>query len=455
MDLFRSEVQTAQSAQWLGVVRMARPLGYTLVTAGALVSAALLIGFSVWGEVNRKTKITGLLVPVGGSLNISAPQAGVIADKPATEGQVVTAGEVLMIINTERQSSLDSAIGQTSALAAEQIELRKQSLNTEKTLRELQTRQREQVLADRLQTLDAQARQVTEEINLQRSRVALARKTVERYTQLTAEGFTPAVQLQGKEEELIDASSRLQALERTRLAVQQDRQTLSGERNSLATQLQSDTAQLARGQSTLAQEASENATRKSTVITAPVGTSGQRYKITALNLLAGQAVQAGQTLATLVPVQAGEGRAGEDITVEAQLFAPSRTAGFLKTGQPVYLRYSAYPYQKFGLHSGSITAVSSTPFAVNELPPNLAPQLAAQNTSNEALFRVTVKLAAQVVTTFGEVLPLKPGLTLEADVLQERRKIWEWVLEPLMAAKANLKILNSELKPNLGGGSSE
>jgi membrane fusion protein len=99
--------------------------------------------------------------------------------------------------------------------------------------------------------------------------------------------------------------------------------------------------------------------------------------------------------------------------------------------------------------------VSSTPFAVNELPPNLAPQLAAQNTSNEALFRVTVKLAAQVVTTFGEVLPLKPGLTLEADVLQERRKIWEWVLEPLMAAKANLKILNSELKPNLGGGSSE
>ena len=205
----------------------------------------------------------------------------------------------------------------------------------------------------------------------------------------------------------------------------------------------------------MAQEASENATRKSTVITAPTGVTGQRYKITALNLLAGQAVQAGQTLATLVPVQTVEGTDVEDMMVEAHLFAPSRTAGFLKAGQPVYMRYAAYPYQKFGLHSGSITAVSSTPFAINELPPNLAPQLTAQNSNNEALFRVTVKLDAQMVRTFGEVLPLKPGLTLEADVLQERRKIWEWVLEPLMAAKANLKILNSELQSSRGGGSSE
>jgi membrane fusion protein len=131
MDLFRLEVQAAQSAQWLGVVRVARPLGYTLVTLWALVSAALLIGFSTWGEINRKTKVTGLLVPVGGSLNISAPQSGIIAEKPALEGRVVNSGEVMMVLNTERQSALGTVVGQTRALAAEQIELRKQSLNTQ------------------------------------------------------------------------------------------------------------------------------------------------------------------------------------------------------------------------------------------------------------------------------------------------------------------------------------
>jgi membrane fusion protein len=33
-------------------------------------------------------------------------------------------------------------------------------------------------------------------------------------------------------------------------------------------------------------------------------------------------------------------------------------------------------------------------------------------------------------------LPLKAGLTLEADVLQERRKVWEWVLEAVLAEVA-------------------
>ena len=301
-----------------------------------------------------------------------------------------------------------------------------------------------------------------EELTLQRSRVALAQKTVERYTQLAQDGFMSDMQLQAKQEELIDTTARLQSLERSRLALQQDSQALAGERTALVSQLASDTAQIERSQSTLAQESSENATRKSAVVTAPLsavakafaatgasgktGTAGgpipQSYRVNAVSVQPGQAVQAGQTIATLVPVSAGQA-----ITLDAHLFAPSRTAGFLKPGQTVYLRYAAYPYQKFGLHTGRITSVSDTPFAANELPPNLAGQLMAQNGSNEALFRINVQLDAQSITSYGEAIALKPGLTLEADVLQERRKVWEWALEPLLAARANAKVLSSGLKP--------
>jgi membrane fusion protein len=192
----------------------------------------------------------------------------------------------------------------------------------------------------------------------------------------------------------------------------------------------------------------------------------------------GQAVQAGQTIATLVPVHMAlaasnaNGNAASNpavrqvsnpaispahksaekpvpsaIIVEAHLFAPSRTAGFLQPGQTVYLRYAAYPYQKFGLHTGHITAVSDTPFAANELPPNLASQLMAQNQGSEALYRINVQLDDQAIRIYGQAIALKPGLTLEADVLQERRKVWEWALEPLLAARANAKVLNSDLKP--------
>lgn len=140
--LFREEVQAAQAAQWLGAVRLHRPLSFTLVTASALALGLALVAFSAWGEVTRKARLSGLLVPTQGSLNISAPQAGVLAQLPVAEGQIVQAGDVLLVLNTEHQSMLQGSVGDTSERVAQQISARRQSLDTERTLRELQSTQR-------------------------------------------------------------------------------------------------------------------------------------------------------------------------------------------------------------------------------------------------------------------------------------------------------------------------
>lgn len=443
MKLFREEVHAAQAAQWLGSVRLHRPLSFALVTGAALGMALALVAFAAWGDVNRKARLSGLLVPSQGSLNITAQQSGVLMELPIVEGQNVEAGDVLLVLHTEHRSMLNGALGDTSERAARQIEARQQTLTTERTLRELQTRQREQVLADRIRTLQAELRQAEEERSLQLRRVQLARGTLARNEQLAAEGFVAPAQVQTRQEELIDADGRLQALERSRLALQHDLQALRGERTALSAQLQTDLNQIERNRSSLDQEASENAARKSTVITAPYAGT-----VTALNLKVGQSVQTGQTLATLVPLA----DASKGAALQAHLFAPSRTAGFVRPGQAVYLRYAAYPYQKFGLYTGHITAVSATPFAPSELPANLAQQLVAQAGSNEALYRINVQLDEQDIKAYGETLPLKAGLTLEADVLQERRKVWEWVLEPVLAARQQVKVLNADLNYRREGG---
>lgn len=435
MKLFREEVHAAQAAQWLGSVRLHRPLSFTLVTTAALGMALVLVAFAAWGEVNRKARLSGLLVPSQGSLNITAQQSGVLMELPIVEGQTVQAGDVLLVLHTEHRSMLNGALGDTSERAARQIEARQQSLSTERTLRELQRSQREQVLSDRIRSLQAQLRQAEEERGLQQRRVQLARNTLARNEQLAAEGFVAAAQVQSRQEELIDTDARLQSMERSRLALQHDLQALLGERTALEAQLQTDLNQIERSRSSLDQEASENAARKSTVITAPYAGT-----VTALNLKVGQSVQTGQTLTTLVPLADADKAAA----LQAHLFAPSRTAGFVRPGQTVYLRYAAYPYQKFGLHTGHITAVSATPFAPSELPANLAQQLIAQAGSNEALYRINVQLDEQDIKAYGETLPLKAGLTLDADVLQERRKVWEWVLEPVLAARQQVKVLNAD-----------
>lgn len=456
MSLFRREIQEAQSAQWMGTVRLNRPVSFGVVTAITLVLAVLFASFSVFGEVNRKARLSGILVPTQGSLNITAPQAGVIAERRVQEGDVVNAGEVLLVINTERQSLVAgtaSGVGDTGALVAQQIESRRQALLAERNFCELQTRQREQVLNDRLRTLEAQQRTAEDELLGQRHRVKLAEKTVERIQALAKEGFVSEAQAQTKQEELIDARNREQSLQRAHLGVQQERQVLLGERQALAAQLQTDLSQLERSLATTTQEATENSARKTAAVIAPqrlIASESDggtlRYRVTGLNLQVGQFVQTGQSLATLVPEQVQGNSHTTSPSLEAQLFAPSRTAGFVAPGQSVYLRYAAYPYQKFGLYKGRITAISATPFAASELPPNLAQQLIAQAGSQEALYRINVQLEQQAVFAYGQNHPLKAGLTLDADVLQDRRRIWEWVLEPVLAARAQLQVLGAQEK---------
>ena len=436
MTLFREEVSAAQTAQWLGSVRLHRPLSFSVITGCALSVALLLVAFAAWGEVNRKAHLTGLLVPTLGTLNITAPQAGTVAQLLIAEGQTVQAGDVLLVLNAEHSSLRNGVADDIPARVALQIEARQQTIATERTLRELQSRQREQVLNDRIRAVQTELRQSEEECALLERRVQLAQTTLARNEQLAKDGFVSVAQVQSRQEERIDTEARLQSAQRSRLSLQRDMQAVKAERDTLAAQLKTDFLQLDRSRASLDQEATENNARRTMAITAPH--AGQ---VTALGLQSGQSVQAGQTLLTLLP-QADPGST-LPAQLQAHLYAPSHTAGFVRPGQVVYLRYAAYPYQKFGLYEGRIIAVSATPFASNELPPNLAQQLISQAGSNEALYRINVQLADQSIRAYGEDIALKPGLTLEADVLQERRKIWEWVLEPVLAARQQMKVLSA------------
>src|SRR6185369_12900143 len=66
----------------------------------------------------------------------------------------------------------------------------------------------------------------------------------------------------------------------------------------------------------------------------------------------GQMVTPGTPLLAIIPA---------DSPLEAPLYAPSRSIGFVHDGQEVLLRYLAYPHQKFGMHRARVVAVSRNP----------------------------------------------------------------------------------------------
>ena len=420
--LFREEALQAQSASFLGTIRIAhRPSQWAAMGIAVLVALGL-VAFAAWAEVARKAHVPGLLVPHQGTLPLSAPSAGVVTERRVQEGEFVRVGQVLFVMTTDRRAEQ----GDTAVLVAKTLQQREQSLHTERTLRESQARQRQQALADRQRALSLEVDQAQSEAALAQRRVALAERSVERFRQLAREGFVSDVQTQGKQEELLDLQTRAQAAQRNTLSLQRELQALQAERAATATQLQTDLAQADRALASVAQERTENEARRSQVIVAP-----QSGVVTAVHASLGASMQPGQSLATLVP-QASPQEAAQ---LEAELYAPSRTAGFVQAGQEVFLRYAAYPYQKFGMARGTVARVSRTPVNPQDLPMGQQQALMSAAQSNEPMYRIKVTLTQQAVHAYGQALPLKPGMTLEADVVQDHRTLWEWMFEPLLALR--------------------
>ncbi|MCS0583599.1 HlyD family efflux transporter periplasmic adaptor subunit [Massilia pinisoli] len=427
--LFRREATASLGQQWLGTIHLAQPLSSWLISGLAFVILLAFITFVLVGTITKKARVTGILVPGKGSLVINAPNAGVLVRTYITEGQRVRAGEPLFELSTERQGSR----GELTALIAQQLKSRTSSLETERRLRLAQNEERKTVLTQRLQSLNAEANQLAQETELIKRRLALAQQTLRKYETLQASGYFSAAQTQQQEEAVIDLSTRLANEGRTAAQLRATRLEVEGELVALATSLATDLAQLQRAQASLEQEIAENNSRKSVLITAP-----QDGKLTTITYQAGQAINGGQTLATLIPMRSDNADGATEL--EVHLYAPSRTAGFVARGQNVLIRYQAFPYQKFGLQKGIVIDVSATPFAPNELPQNLAStiltnaqQNAREGSGGEALYRIKVRPEKQTIQAYGRSQYLKPGMTLEADVMQDSRKIWEWIAEPLLA----------------------
>ncbi|HGG7815646.1 TPA: HlyD family secretion protein, partial [Neisseria meningitidis] len=116
---------------------------------------------------------------------------------------------------------------------------------------------------------------------------------------------------------------------------------------------------------------------------------------------------------------------------------PSKAVGFIKPKDKVVLRYQAYPYQKFGHATGEIISVARTALGKQELS-GLGIIFTNPTLLNEPAYLVKVKLEKQTIKAYGENKPLQIGMILEADILHERKKLYEWVLDPLYSISGKI-----------------
>ncbi|TAG26146.1 MAG: HlyD family efflux transporter periplasmic adaptor subunit [Burkholderiales bacterium] len=415
-SFFRTEVMAAAGQRAYGSIHLASPVALIWLIAASLLIGAAVMAYIAWGSYTRKVQVMGVLVPSQGVLKLASPQSGVLTQIRVSEGQSVKAGEVLFEISAQRNLEAAESVEQQTAF---QIGRKKRSLENERS-QQLQLLQEQQNgLERRSGSLQNELLQIEQELITQQNRLSISEQNLKRHEGLVAQDFVSPAQLMQHQSDQLEQKTRLQQLQRSRTTVTRELANTQAELKQIPLRMQAQLGALERSLAGLVQESAENEARQSVQVRAQ-----QDGLITGLTVSSGAVIGAGAPLATLVPQNHG---------LQAHLFAPSQAVGFIEPGQNVMLRYAAYPFQKFGHQEGRVIAVSKTSMTPAEATAasGAAAHVTSGQPSNEPLYRVTVQLAQSHILAYGKAQPLVAGMALDAAILQERRKLWEWVLEPL------------------------
>ena len=412
--LYRQAAVQAQRDAMGGATLQVQAPATGWITAAALLVAVLVLALAFGGHYTRKEHVDGYLAPTLGLIRVQTPQAGVVSSLRVSEGQVVRRGQVLLEISSEQSTA---SLRESHAAALAELRQRRESLRRERSKQDEIDALTGQAWAERQRALENEIAQAEAQRALQQRRVASAERTVRRHEELVARQFVAEITLQQKQDEWIETRNQLAQVERALTGLRRDLAGARIEGASAGLKGDNNAAALERQISELSQQLAETDARRAVTLTAPADG-------TVTNVLAslGQSAQPGTPLLSLLPAGG---------TLEAQLLVPSRAAGFIRPGQDVALRYQAFPFQRFGHQSGTVTAVGKTVIQVGD-----AAQLPVP--VREPVYRISVSLPAQQLKGYGEALPLQAGMRLDADVSVDRRRLIEWVFDPLVALKGRL-----------------
>lgn len=410
-SLFRREVFQAQQNRWTGRIVLVRPFSLVFLSGCAAAFAAALLLFAFFGSYTRKTTVTGQLLPEHGLVRVYPPATGIITARHVAAGDFVRAGDVLFTLSTAGDDGQGSIEARLAAEAQWKLELAQQEIAQQKRInRHTLDAQRQTV-----NRLNSQISQVQNQIAAQKRRIALAEEMLAKQRYLAREGAVSELEAKQQEHTLLALNSELAAYRREAAALAREAAVQQSSLNSLPGQQEQEIGRLERAAAAYRQEVLDYRARGGQTVRAAV--SGH---VATVNAEIGERADASKLLLSIVP---------EEGSLLAVLPVPSRAAGFVQPQDQVFLRYQAYPHQKFGHAEGRVVSVAPTALGRQELA-GLG-EVSAALSGNEPVYLVTVRPEKQTLRVYGVEKKLPVGMVLEADILHERKRLYEWMLEPL------------------------
>lgn len=407
-----------------------------LSVAVALLMAALLL-WAAWAPIDEVTHAEGSVVGSRRTQSVSNLEGGILQAVLVREGEIVEKGQaVAQLENVMAESSYRDALYKL-------VEHRLAILRLEAFLREILGEEPDsalverarQIVEDQLNTWRAQSSKLQAELSMleaqyaqRQSEVAeqLARKkqldgslvleteqrdTAKRlllrnnYSRMDYLGLEQKIiQTQGEIDMLAASIPKAQAMmeearQRIGSRVAEEQLAISQEINKRRTELGSVRESLTAG--------GDRVTR--TEVRSPVRGSVKQILVNTV----GGVVKPGEAIMDIVPMD-------ESLLVEVRV-RPQDVA-FLRPGQDVMIKVSAYDFSIYGGLPGKLESISADTI---------------EDKKGDFYYLVKVRTKETAIRHNDEILPIIPGMIVVADIIIGKKTVLDYILKPVMKARQN------------------
>jgi membrane fusion protein len=407
--LIRPQAIAAQRLRHFGSTR-------PIVNSSALLGGAVLLALLAFGvylaatsNYRERITVTGYLAPTGGISRVTAPRSGRIEAVFVAPGAEVRAGEPLLKIVSG--ISLEDGRDFASALS-DQYRRHAEALQTERRIAvRTHDTERTAVTAD-IAALTAELEIVADQRVSQQRWLAIASQRFNRMRAANVQGAASTNDVLRMEGDLLAGDVQLKALQRAHIDVDRRLRAMQRRTQRLSLDLATRLSTIEQAEIELVMRRLETDRNRAQVIVAPM-----HGRIVSLAARRATEVSPGRELLVLAPA---------DAPLRAELFAPAHTMGLIRPGQPIALRYDAFPYQEFGVFPATVESVADYVLDRRDLDVD-AP-------IHGPIFRVVARPQQQQSAAHDERVVLQAGMTLSADIGIRKLSVLHWLFEPLLRA---------------------
>ncbi|GGW82846.1 HlyD family secretion protein [Alteromonas halophila] len=413
-SLFRQQAIDHQQQRLPGDVLLIPRLSYAVVTGIILTWLGALVYFLCTHNYSRHATVTGWLEPERGEIRTFAQRQGTVTRLLVTQGERVEAGTPILELDVTAPLLSGAS---TQGEQIEQLQEQVARLETQQTHGTSLFKQQRNAAQRKLTLLTQDLETLSTMMTLASQRLELAETRHRSMRLLSDDGYISARELSLSTAETLQVRQEFQQLKREQTALTRQYDETASTLQSLPDEFARQTLTLNNQISDLQQRIVQLQSQQNTVVLA-----SRAGIVSQLDAYQGQQLRAGQLVMTLAP---------DNSNIEARMVVPVTAAGFLAQGQSVQLRYDAFPFQKYGLHSGQITRISDTLMLPGDWPD-------APVVFSEPGYLVRVTLDKAQLTAHGSTIGLKSGMTFSADIHLGQRSLLEWLLEPLLSIKGRV-----------------